>query len=99
MELNTDKDFEKAVNLNNEDLTFNQWMDVIDWYCNKLWGLSCYDLPDQCYSDLYDEECEPSYVVEEYLAEEVGLMQEFIDAGHFEALLTDKHFMNQKGVK
>lgn len=35
-------------------MTFEQWMEQVDFWCNRDHGLSVHDLPDCCFRDWYD---------------------------------------------
>lgn len=41
------------------DMTFKQWMEQVDFWCNRDHGLSVNDLPDCCFSDWYDDDVSP----------------------------------------
>lgn len=42
--------------------TFEQYMQAIDFWCNRLAGLSVYDLSDYCFRDAYDDGVKASTV-------------------------------------
>jgi hypothetical protein len=40
-------------------MTFDEWMIAVDNACLSLCGMSVHDLPDVCFSDMWEDDCTP----------------------------------------
>lgn len=58
--------------LTDDAVEFKSWMERVETECIKNFGLTIDDLPDQPYYDWFEDDLDPSDVVEE-IAEREGL--------------------------
>jgi hypothetical protein len=47
----------KAATFTRDDVTFAEWVAIIDTLLVRKYGVGFFDLPDWCYRDAYDEGC------------------------------------------
>ncbi len=61
------------------DVTFDDWMKLVNRRCEQICGMSADDLPDYHYWDLWDSECSPEDCAQEVIENAVEDMGMDID--------------------